>query len=84
MISLMKAGTGDPLSVVMMVALLLFAFLCLAYRHLHQTGSFSMDNIEQPFQKSSEGLEEDITDKVPVCVCVCVWNRRRLCMGVFN
>ncbi|KAL7979129.1 hypothetical protein Chor_015153, partial [Crotalus horridus] len=32
-------------------------------RHLHQTGSFSMDNIEQPFQKSSEGLEEDITDK---------------------
>ncbi|XP_039205854.1 rab11 family-interacting protein 3 isoform X5 [Crotalus tigris] len=33
-------------------------------RHLHQTGSFSMDNIEQPFQKTSEGLEEDITDKV--------------------
>ncbi|XP_026536553.1 rab11 family-interacting protein 3 isoform X1 [Notechis scutatus] len=33
-------------------------------RHLHQTGSFSMDNIEQPFQKSSECLEEDITDKV--------------------
>ncbi|ETE68538.1 Rab11 family-interacting protein 3, partial [Ophiophagus hannah] len=32
-------------------------------RHLHQTGSFSMDNIEQPFQKSSECLEEDITDK---------------------
>ncbi|XP_070617115.1 rab11 family-interacting protein 3 isoform X2 [Erythrolamprus reginae] len=33
-------------------------------RHLHQTGSFSMDNIEQSFQKSSECLEEDITDKV--------------------
>ncbi|XP_058012886.1 rab11 family-interacting protein 3 isoform X2 [Ahaetulla prasina] len=33
-------------------------------RHLHQTGSFSMDNIEQPFQKSAECLEEDITDKV--------------------
>uniref|UniRef100_A0A8C5RNE8 RAB11 family interacting protein 3 n=1 Tax=Laticauda laticaudata TaxID=8630 RepID=A0A8C5RNE8_LATLA len=64
MISLMKTFTVYLLFVVMVVALFLFAFLCLAYRHLHQTGSFSMDNIEQPFQKSSECLEEDITDKV--------------------
>ncbi|KAM6424131.1 rab11 family-interacting protein 3 isoform 2-T2 [Liasis olivaceus] len=33
-------------------------------RHLHQTGTFSVDNMEQPFRKSLECLEEDITDKV--------------------
>nr|XP_060642210.1 rab11 family-interacting protein 3 isoform X2 [Anolis sagrei ordinatus] len=33
-------------------------------RHLHQTGSLTIDAMEEPFQNNTQCLEEDITDKV--------------------
>lgn len=33
-------------------------------RHLHQTGSLTMDSIEEPYQNNIDCPEEDITDKV--------------------
>ncbi|XP_044289518.1 rab11 family-interacting protein 3 isoform X2 [Varanus komodoensis] len=33
-------------------------------RYLHQTGSLTVDSMEEPFRNNSECLEEDITEKV--------------------
>ncbi|XP_044289519.1 rab11 family-interacting protein 3 isoform X3 [Varanus komodoensis] len=36
----------------------------LSPRYLHQTGSLTVDSMEEPFRNNSECLEEDITEKV--------------------
>lgn len=48
----------------LMVLLLWFGVACVFCRHLHQTGSLTVDAMEESFQNNVECLEEDIADKV--------------------
>lgn len=48
----------------MVIFLLWVGSVCLANRHLHQTGTLTVDAMEECYQNNSECLEEDLTDKV--------------------
>lgn len=48
----------------LMVILLWVGLVCLGYRHLHQTGTLTVDAMEEPFRAHMECADEDITDKV--------------------
>lgn len=50
----------------LMVFLLWVGLVCVFHRHLHQTGTLTVDMMEESFQNNVECLEEDIADKVRV------------------